>query len=52
MFNQHLSADFFFRDRHAQPSFTYNYRDPLTSRYASFTMYPAFSIYSINLGLA
>jgi hypothetical protein len=52
MFNQHLSVDFFFRFRRAQPGFTYKYRDPLSNQYASFTMHPTFNIYSINLGLA
>lgn len=52
MFSKHLSADLFFRCRRAQPGFTYNYRDPLSNRYASFTMHPTFNIYSINFGLA
>ena len=52
MFNEHLSADLFFRFRRAQPGFTYKYRDPLSARYASFTMHPTFDIYSIQFGLA
>ncbi len=52
MFTKHLGADLFFRYRRAQPSFTYKYRDPLSERYASFTMHPTFNMYSINLGLA
>jgi opacity protein-like surface antigen len=52
MFTEHLSADLFFRFRRAQPGFTYKYRDPLSDRYASFTMHPTFDIYSIQFGLA
>ena len=52
MFNQHLSVDFFFRVRRAQPGFTYKYRDPLSLQYTNFTMHPTFNIYSIQLGLA
>jgi opacity protein-like surface antigen len=52
MFTEHLSADLFFRFRRAQPGFTYKYRDPLSARYANFTMHPTFDIYSIQFGLA
>jgi opacity protein-like surface antigen len=52
MFTKHLSVDLLFRFRRASPGFTYKYRDPLTSRYTSFTMHPTFNIYSLNLGLA
>ena len=52
MFTPHLSADVFFRYRHARPGFTYNYRDPLSNQDANFTMHPTFNIYSFQLGLA
>lgn len=52
MFNRHFSIDVFFRFKHAEPAFTYRYRDPLTSQKASFTMTPTFNIYAIHAGLA
>lgn len=52
MFNRHLSIDVFFRFRHAQPSFTYQYTDPLTFQPASFSLRPTFNIFAIHGGLA
>jgi hypothetical protein len=52
MFNNHLSADLFFRFRRAQPGFTYKYRDPMTFQNANITLHPTFNIYSLQLGLA
>lgn len=52
MFNQWLSLDLFFRFRHAQPSFTYRYTDPLSRRRASFNMNPTFNIMAVHAGLA
>ena len=52
MFNRRLSLDFFFRYRFAQPSFAYDYTNPLSQKPTSFTMKPVLHLYSFNLGLA
>lgn len=52
MFNRRLSLDVFFRYRYVQPTFTYQYRDPLTQRPASFSLRPSFDIYAVYLGAA
>jgi len=52
MFNPHFSVNVFFRIKHAQPFFTYRYKDPLSSKSASFTMRPTFNILALHAGLA
>jgi len=51
-FNRRLSLDFFFRYRYAQPSFTYDYTNPVSYNPTSFRMNPVLHLYSFNLGLA
>ena len=51
-FNRRLSLDFFFRYRYAEPSFAFDYTNPMNGRPTSFEMDPALHLYSFNLGLA
>lgn len=51
-FNRRLSLDFFFRYRYANPSFSYDYINPVSHRPTSFRMNPVLHLYSFNLGLA
>jgi len=52
MISRHFSVDVFFRFKHAQPSFTYRYRDPLSHQKASFSLRPTFNIFGIHAGVA
>jgi hypothetical protein len=51
-FKRRLSLDFFFRYRYAEPSFEFDYTNPVTGRNTSFEMNPVLHLYSFNLGLA
>ena len=52
MIRPRLSLDFFFRYRFAQPSFVYDYTNPVSLKPTTFRMDPVLHLYSFNLGLA
>jgi hypothetical protein len=52
MFTRRLSLDLFFRYRFAQPSFAYDYINPLSQKPTSFKLEPDLHLYSFNIGLA